>query len=94
MLLAPGPYRYDFARTRDVLAADAAALAHAQPQRYGPKGPRTDAQGRCTLSGLVPGVQYRIGWQSKDGYGARDFTVKPGETLDLADVMIPDGQEG
>ena len=38
----------------------------------------TDAQGRITWRDLVPGVTYRV--------GKRDFTVKPGEVLDLGDL--------
>jgi protocatechuate 3,4-dioxygenase beta subunit len=38
----------------------------------------TDAQGRITWRDLVPGLTYRV--------GKRDFTVKPGEVLDLGDV--------
>jgi hypothetical protein len=38
----------------------------------------TDTQGRVTWRDLVPGVTYRV--------HNRDFTVKPGETLDLGDL--------
>jgi len=39
---------------------------------------RTDSEGRITWRNLVPGVTYRI--------NNREFTVKPGETLDLGDL--------
>jgi hypothetical protein len=39
---------------------------------------RTDSEGRITWRDLVPGVTYRI--------NNREFTVKPGETLDLGDL--------
>jgi hypothetical protein len=38
----------------------------------------TDARGRVTWRGLVPGVTYRV--------GKRTFTVRPGEVRDLGDV--------
>ena len=50
----------------------------------------TDADGRVTLPDLIPGTLYRIsdfspskGWQVRN-----DFTVKPGETLNLGDILI------
>jgi hypothetical protein len=39
---------------------------------------RTDSEGRITWRNLVPGATYRI--------NNREFTVKPGETLDLGDL--------
>jgi RNA polymerase sigma factor (sigma-70 family) len=38
----------------------------------------TDGEGRVTWRELVPGVTYRV--------GNREFTVRPGETLDLGDL--------
>ena len=40
----------------------------------------TDAQGCVTWRDLVPGVTYRV--------GKRDFTVRPGEVLDLGDIVV------
>ena len=54
----------------------------------------TDAEGRVTLAGLIPGALYRISDFSTNralGKGVQirtDFTVKPGETLDLGDILI------
>jgi len=59
-------------------------LGRADPKHYG-DGPRTDAEGRITLPNLVPGVTYRI--SQFDGK-ARDFTVKPGETVPLGAVRV------
>ena len=39
---------------------------------------QTDAPGRITWRNLVPGVTYRV--------GNREFTVRPGEELDLGDL--------
>jgi hypothetical protein len=54
----------------------------------------TDSDGRITLTALIPGVPYRISdWSTVNvqgkGYQIRkDFTVKPGEFLDLGDILI------
>ncbi len=56
--------------------------------------PATDAEGRITLIDLIPGALYRIIDFStvrdpKKGPQVRkDFTVKPGETFDLGDILI------
>lgn len=56
----------------------------ADPRHYG-AGPRTDAEGKIILPCLVPGANYRI--SQLDGK-ARDFTVEPGQTVDLGDVRV------
>ena len=59
-----------------------------------PNGRVTDADGRITLPDLIPGAPYRISdWSTVNvqdkGYQIRkDFTVKPGETLDLGDILV------
>ena len=56
--------------------------------------PITDADGRITLPALIPGALYRISDCStmndrdKGVQVRKDFTVKPGETLDLGDILI------
>jgi hypothetical protein len=52
-----------------------------------------DAEGRLTLVGLIPGALYRISDDSssnsdKGRQVRKEFTVKPGETLDLGDILI------
>ncbi len=57
-------------------------------------GPLTDAEGRITLPDLIPGATYRIydsSTMNVENLGVqvrKDFTVKPGETLDLGDIRI------
>ncbi len=44
-----------------------------------------------TLPGLIPGASYRVMDRSDAGRGdqvRKDFTVKPGQTLDLGDILI------
>jgi RNA polymerase sigma factor (sigma-70 family) len=86
MVLAPGPYRYD-PRVYDggQLAADAVNLANVHRHGYQLDKARTDAQGRITLEALVPGVTYRV---IANGRVEREFTVRPGETVDLKDVKV------
>ena len=54
----------------------------------------SDAQGRLTLPVLIPGATYRfidytMAVRGKTGPQLRkEFTVKPGETLDLGDIRI------
>src|SRR5262249_57186991 len=59
-------------------------LGRADPTHYG-DGPVTDADGKITFPNLVPGATYRI---SKFDGKAKDFTVKPGETVSLGDVRV------
>jgi beta-lactamase regulating signal transducer with metallopeptidase domain len=50
--------------------------------------PKTDADGRVTVTGLVPGATYRLSYTDKrwtDGY---EFHVRAGETTDVGDVVL------
>ena len=74
------------------LAADAAYIPNVDRVNYG-KGPFTDAEGRITLPCLSPGALYRLSDPSPMGTGKgiqtrKDFTVKPGETLELGEILI------
>ncbi len=63
-------------------------------RRHYPNDFATDAEGRVVLSALIPGATYRISdWstrndQEKGTQLRKDFTVKPGETLDLGDILV------
>jgi RNA polymerase sigma factor (sigma-70 family) len=55
--------------------------------------PASDAAGRLTLPALIPGAIYRITDRTRRQEAIRpqvrkEFTVKPGETLDLGDILI------
>jgi RNA polymerase sigma factor (sigma-70 family) len=65
-------------------ADNAVWLGRADPLHYG-AGPRSDAEGRLTLSALVPGATYRI---SLANGKAHDFTVQAGQTQALPDLVI------
>jgi RNA polymerase sigma factor (sigma-70 family) len=74
------------------LSADAAVMAAVAPKHYRlMQYPLTDTAGHVTLPALVPGALYRLSDRSDLGRGQRirkEFTVKPGETLDLGDMLI------
>jgi RNA polymerase sigma factor (sigma-70 family) len=86
LLLPPGPHpvpkrlpeRVELLRQR----MDALIEGRVAPEPE-MKVPATDAAGRVTLTGLIPGATYRL---LLDGGKARDFTVRPGETLDLGEL--------
>ena len=75
------------------LAADAAAVVNLDRKHYW-NGMLTDADGRIALPSLIPGATYRINdWstvndENKGVQVRKDFSVKPGETLDLGDILI------
>jgi RNA polymerase sigma factor (sigma-70 family) len=71
------------------LADDAAHLITVDPKHYGrDHRPVTDAEGRITLPDLIPGALYRfIVSTAKKSPIRKDLTVKPGETLDLGDIV-------
>ena len=77
---------------RGQLPADAAQLSIIDRRHYREKQrPLTDAQGRVTLPALIPGASYRLmdrSDPSKADQVRKEFTVKPGETLDLGDIPI------
>jgi beta-lactamase regulating signal transducer with metallopeptidase domain/protocatechuate 3,4-dioxygenase beta subunit len=91
MVLAPGLPRYSQAAwEKGKLAADTVHLANLYRQTYqSSRGGRTDAKGKLHFRALVPGVTYRIWWTGKKDLEFRDFTVKPGEAVDLKDVTVP-----
>jgi RNA polymerase sigma factor (sigma-70 family) len=77
----------------DSLAAELAFVANVDRKHHA-NNLATDADGRVTLAALIPGAQYRISdWSTVNvqgkGYQLRkEFTVKPGETLDLGNILV------
>src|SRR5262249_12874060 len=90
LVLTPGVQRYSpEAWQSGKLAADAVHLANIYREVYQySQGGRTDSKGKLQFPALVPGLTYRIWWDSKKGIVYKDFTVKPGEALDLKDITI------
>jgi hypothetical protein len=94
IVATPGPNQMSRSeQDQTQLAADASLVANVDRKHYW-NGPRTDAEGRITLISLIPGALYRIidfstvNNATKGIQVRKDFTVKPGETLDLRDIVI------
>jgi hypothetical protein len=92
MVVTPGEFSGIKAQKDRSTLADQAILTTIDPINYA-KAPAADAQGRIVFPALIPGSTYRISDQSTartpDGPRLRkEFTVKPGEILDLGDILI------
>jgi hypothetical protein len=72
------------------LVDDSTLVAAVDRKHYGRTNrPVTNAQGYITLPGLIPGALYRMSFVGPNGRTAhRDFTVKPGETIDLGEILV------
>ena len=88
ILVSPGPFLADNKRNKKEVSSDQDFVANFDRQHYwNPR--KTDADGRCTLPDLIPGATYRIPIFNKLGdWDEKDFTVKPGETLQLPDITV------
>ncbi len=93
IVATPGPSKISRSKRQQAeLAADASLVANVDRKHYW-NLPGTDAEGRITLISLIPGALYRIIDFSTVGDDKgiqirKDFAVKPGETLDLGDIVI------
>ncbi len=89
MIVTPGPaWASRDPADANRLSADGDLLARIDPINY-ENEPVSDVQGRITFPALIPGARYRIVDQDSSGPRIRkEFTAKPGETLDLGDIMI------
>jgi protocatechuate 3,4-dioxygenase beta subunit len=93
ILMIPGSRRLGSLDRGEPMAADGAFLPNVDPKHH-PIELATDPDGRVTLPALIPAAPYRISdWSTVNvqgkGYQIRkDFTVKPGETLDLGDILV------
>ena len=92
MVVTPGPHSAVPGQKATALLADSAMLTRIDPMNY-KQSPASDSQGRITFPALIPGATYRIIGRPgvRGGTGSqvrREFTVKPGENLDLGDILI------
>jgi RNA polymerase sigma factor (sigma-70 family) len=94
ILMTPGSSTIHNSDRGESLAAEGAYLPNVDPKHHPHSGVFTDAQGGVTLPALIPGAPYRISdWSTVNVQGKgyqirRDFSVKPGETLDLGDILV------
>jgi biotin carboxyl carrier protein len=71
-----------------------ARVAVLADRKHYANAPQADAEGRITLISLLPGALYRISDMStfnvaeKGAQVRKEFTVRPGETVDLGDILI------
>ncbi len=92
MIVTPGIPFSRFDKT-GLSAADHADLNEVNPVNY-PSEPTSDPDGRLTLPVLIPGTTYRFTDFTRADPAQtspairKEFTVKPGETLDLGDIRI------
>jgi protocatechuate 3,4-dioxygenase beta subunit len=92
-LVIPGRFQCEF--DGNFRGEDLAACAGQALLGYGGHwgGPPTDADGRVTLSGLIPGATYRLLTSEHDAVSLdseilEDFRVEPGQVLDLPEFTI------
>jgi len=92
MVITPRPPRSLAEANSGRLLADEGSLAAIDPINYG-EPLASDTDGRLTLPVLIPGAHYRFvdRTTARDPAGPqvrKEFTVKPGETLDLGEIRI------
>src|SRR5262249_29780928 len=98
-LMTPGRSSAGLVDRGEPLAADAVHLASLNPNLKWSDF-ATDPEGRVTLTALIPGASYRISdWstvniQNKGYQPRKDFAVKPGETLDLGEILVEKPESG
>jgi hypothetical protein len=89
----PGPHPFARDTKEGALAADSDDMANVDRKHYW-SDVLTDAEGRITFSWLIPGACYRIcdfttvNDRDKGVQVRKDFTLGPGETVDLGDILI------
>jgi hypothetical protein len=92
MVVTPGPPDNRGPENAGRLTAHRAVLSRIDPINYR-SGPESDTGGRIVFPALIPGASYGVIdlTANRDLAGLqirKDFTVKPGETLDLGDIVI------
>ena len=93
MVVTPGPYPIPRRANETRLIADVATLSGIDSSQL--RGwPHVRRLGKIAFPALVPGATYRRNPYSTKGTPLSDeFTVKPGETLDLGDILIEKPQQ-
>jgi hypothetical protein len=91
LVVTPGPLQTRRGENGPLFAEEASVVS-LDPVNYGSNF-QSDAQGRLTLPALIPGATYRVedftpAFGGDDPAIRKEFTVKPGETIDLGDIVI------
>jgi hypothetical protein len=89
LVVQPGASKYDLdTLEKGLVFADSDFVANVDRLNYW-HGPRSDAQGRLTLTALIPGATYRfVPRTAPNKEIARDFRVEAGQTITLPDVTV------
>jgi hypothetical protein len=89
MIVTPGADRFAPEQPGQ-LAADEAGVLAIDPAHYANPGPVSDADGRIALPALIPGATYRVstGPRGVPPSFRKEFTVRPGETVDLGEIVV------
>jgi hypothetical protein len=92
MVVTLGPIAGPRARQGTDLLVDEDFLPLIDPIHY-EQSPVSDPQGRIVFPALIPGAAYRIADATRIREGVdpqvrKEFTVRPGETLDLGEIRI------
>jgi len=92
MIVTPGARLDSKQEKAELQPPELFPLTVLDPTRY-EFPPLSDAQGRVVFPALIPGATYRFydTTTNRDPGGPfirKEFTVKPGETLDLGDILI------
>jgi beta-lactamase regulating signal transducer with metallopeptidase domain len=92
MVVTPGPLWSPRAPKEGPLFASASLASQLDPVNHGLRA-TTDAQGRVAFTALIPAASYcildRTTFRDAGERTVRkEFTVKPGESLDLGDILI------
>jgi beta-lactamase regulating signal transducer with metallopeptidase domain len=87
IVLTPGPsFAEIFGSETSPLISDTIQVGNLDRERY--YQVKTDAEGRMTFPTLIPGATYRIFVHNQPAKTQIEFTVRPGETKDLGDLVI------
>jgi hypothetical protein len=88
IVMTPGAPR--FSRDKGQLEADYDFVANVDRKNHG-EGRRPDKDGWVTFKALIPGATYRLEGPTVDGddHVLKDFTVEPGQELNLGDIVTP-----
>jgi protocatechuate 3,4-dioxygenase beta subunit len=93
IVVTPGPFRGSESAAQLLTIEASLDRGGIDPINY-ENGPSSDNQGRITFPVLIPGATYRIYGRTAGGRPLRkEFTVKPGETLDIGDIVIEKPQQ-
>jgi hypothetical protein len=92
LIVTPGrPSFSQDAAELDRLEANEGSVAQIDPTHH-KMGLFSDERGMLTLPALIPGATYRIYDGSAGEAGSprlrNEFTVRPGETIELGDILI------